>query len=71
VVGAVAITFSILALRGGEKAESTVAAASAVSATKSGELEPSQIKTNDFHSVAVSPPDPNLLLYGHHGGVLR
>lgn len=35
----------------------------------SGEL--SQIKTNDFHSMAVSPADPNVILYGHHGGVLR
>jgi len=34
-----------------------------------GEL--SQIKTNDFHSMAVGPADPNLILYGHHGGVLR
>lgn len=33
--------------------------------------ELSQIKTNDFHSMAVSPADPHLVLYGHHGGVLR
>lgn len=34
-----------------------------------GEL--SQIKTGDFHSMAVSPVDSNVILYGHHGGVLR
>lgn len=34
-----------------------------------GEL--SQIRTNDFHSMALSPVDPNLVLYGHHGGVLQ
>lgn len=33
--------------------------------------ELSQIRTPDFHSMAVSPVDPNLVLYGHHGGVLR
>ena len=33
--------------------------------------ELSQLKTNDFHSMAVSPTDANLILYGHHGGVLR
>lgn len=41
----------------------------AAGAGTNGEL--SQIKTNDFHSMAVSPADPNLILYGHHGGVLR
>jgi len=34
-----------------------------------GEL--AQIRTADFHSMAVSPVDSNLILYGHHGGVLR
>ena len=77
VVAVVAITFTILAVRGGEKADSTVVAAPTVSAAPtvaaapSGDGELSQIKTNDFHSMAVSPADPNLLLYGHHGGVLR
>lgn len=30
----------------------------------------SQIRTADFHSMAVSPANPDVLLYGHHGGVL-
>ena len=34
-----------------------------------GEL--SQLRTPDFHSMAISPADPNVILYGHHGGVLR
>lgn len=34
-----------------------------------GEL--AQLRTADFHSLAISPIDPNLMLYGHHGGVLR
>ncbi|MGH2607622.1 MAG: VPS10 domain-containing protein [Tepidiformaceae bacterium] len=34
-----------------------------------GEL--SQLRTPDFHSMAISPTDPNVILYGHHGGVLR
>lgn len=31
----------------------------------------SSLNTPDFHSLAISPQDPSLLLYGHHGGVLR
>ena len=30
-----------------------------------------EIKTPDFHSMAISSADPQLALYGHHGGVLR
>ncbi len=34
--------------------------------------ELSQIKTNDFHSMAISPAEGGAtILYGHHGGVLR
>lgn len=33
--------------------------------------ELSVLRTPDFHSMAVSPQDPDLVLYGHHGGVLR
>jgi len=33
--------------------------------------ELSILQTPDFHSMAVSPRDPDLVLYGHHGGVLR
>lgn len=31
----------------------------------------SVLNTPDFHSLAMSSQDPSLLLYGHHGGVLR
>lgn len=34
-----------------------------------GEL--AQLRTPDFHSMAVSPTDPDLLVYGHHGGILQ
>jgi photosystem II stability/assembly factor-like uncharacterized protein len=33
--------------------------------------ELSVLNTPDFHSMAVSPQDPDLVLHGHHGGVLR
>lgn len=36
----------------------------------SGNGELSVLKTPDYHSMAISPADPNLVLYGHHGGVL-
>ena len=52
---------------GSEPGEPTSNAASGSGA--GGEL--SQIKTNDFHSMAVSPADADVILYGHHGGVLR
>lgn len=48
----------------GQPAEAAVTGGSVA-----GEL--SQIKTGDFHSIAISPVDPNVVLYGHHGGVLR
>lgn len=35
----------------------------------SGEL--AQIRTSDFHSLTISPEDPDVMLYGHHGGILR
>ena len=31
----------------------------------------SEIKTPDFHSMAISPADSQVVLYGHHGGILR
>jgi photosystem II stability/assembly factor-like uncharacterized protein len=31
----------------------------------------SELRTPDFHSIAISPAAPQLVLYGHHGGVLR
>ena len=41
----------------------------AVRTSAGGEL--SQIRTADFHSMAISPVNPDGILYGHHGGVLR
>lgn len=66
-VGAVAIV-AFLAL-GGSGDEGVPASQPPPAASSTGEL--SQIKTNDFHSMAISPTDPNVILYGHHGGVLR
>jgi photosystem II stability/assembly factor-like uncharacterized protein len=31
----------------------------------------SEIRTPDFHSAAIHPTQPDVILYGHHGGVLR
>lgn len=33
--------------------------------------ELSQVRTADFHSMAISPADPDVVLYGHHGGILQ
>jgi len=43
----------------------------AAAGTGGANSELSQLKTNDFHSMAVSPADANVILYGHHGGVIR
>ncbi len=67
-VTAVAI-FALLSLGSGGTETGQPASNVAAGTGASGEL--SQIKTNDFHSMAVSPADPNVILYGHHGGVLR
>jgi hypothetical protein len=29
------------------------------------------LRTADFHSLAVSPADPNLVFFGHHNGLMR
>ncbi|MGE3573470.1 MAG: WD40/YVTN/BNR-like repeat-containing protein [Dehalococcoidia bacterium] len=58
-----------LASSGGGSEPGDPASNAASSSGAGGEL--SRIKTNDFHSMAVSPTDPDLILYGHHGGVLR
>jgi photosystem II stability/assembly factor-like uncharacterized protein len=31
----------------------------------------SELRTADFHSLAFSPEDPDVVLFGHHNGVLR
>lgn len=69
-IAAVAIAVGVwLAVSGGGSEPGEPASNVASGSGAGGEL--SQIKTNDFHSMAVSPADPNLVLYGHHGGVLR
>ena len=30
----------------------------------------SRLRTNDFHSLAFSPTEPNTIFFGHHGGLL-
>ncbi|MBA4181748.1 MAG: hypothetical protein C0506_14255 [Anaerolinea sp.] len=54
---------------GGQTAAGQPASDAKVSSGANGEL--SQLRTPDFHSMAVSPANPRVLLYGHHGGVLR
>ena len=72
-VGMAAIVIWALVRLVGDSDGTTDAGQSATNAAAGtgGGGELSQIKTNDFHSMAVSPSDPNLILYGHHGGVLR
>lgn len=31
----------------------------------------SVLRTSDFHSLAFSPDDPNVVIFGHHNGVMR
>lgn len=66
---AVAVILGVRLASFGGGSEPGQQASNAAPGSGAGEL--SQIKTNDFHSMAVSPADPNLILYGHHGGVLR
>ena len=56
--------------RGSSDSQSLPANPAAVTAP-GGTGELSQLRTPDFHSLAISPADPNIVLYGHHGGVLR
>lgn len=58
---AIAAFVVLVSQRGGDDASGAV---------RTG-VELSSLRTADFHSMAVSPRDAKLILYGHHGGVLR
>ena len=63
--------YAVVRLTGGSDGteQSGQPASNAAAGTGGGEL--SQLKTTDFHSMAISPIDPKIILFGHHGGVLR
>ena len=69
-VAVAALAVAIVATRVGDDTPS-LRAGSQAGPGKGADRELSQIRTNDFHSMAMSPTDRNLILYGHHGGVLR
>lgn len=64
-------TFVVVRLLSGSGAPGIGEPAPSASAGSGANGELSQLRTPDFHSMAISPIDPNLLLYGHHGGILR
>lgn len=74
-VGFIAIgTAGILAgvwLSGGSAGTATGIESALTSGGSGARGELSQIRTADFHSLAVSPLNPEAILYGHHEGVLR
>ena len=61
---------AVLLTRSGSGSTSATAPAPAAGGASTGAAL-SEIRTPDFHSMAISPADPQLVLYGHHGGVLR
>lgn len=70
VVVAIAAVAAILALRSSDGNQAgRPSNLGTASNEANGEL--SKLWTADFHAMAISPADGNVVLYGHHGGVLR
>lgn len=58
----------VVMLESGGGTESAPGSAPPADASATGEL--SRLNTPDFHSMAISPADANMVLFGHHGGIL-